>query len=572
MRSRILGSIILFFFVVLVVGLFYSQVLKYDVYRELSEKNRIRVLPLEAPRGKIYDRNGNLLVSNRISFDVEVVYQEIGDKEALTETLSEILEIDKSRISKKVDEARKNPFIPFKVVEDIGKDKAIRLEEVSIDLPGVIVTTRPLRRYAYDKALSHIVGYLGKISEEELKRYSSYGYSIQDYVGKDGIERNYNEYLRGVHGGLQTEVDSRGRLIRTLAIKEPIPGKNLYLSIDGKLQAFCDSLMEDKKGAIVVMNPSTGEILVMVSHPNFDPSVFITPGHSREVIELLNSKTYPLLNRSISSSYPPGSVFKIVVALGGLDSKSFDKKRNLFCGGSYRVGNRVFNCWRKEGHGTQDIIAAIKQSCNAFFYQLGLLLGVDEIANYAFMLGFGKITGVDLPGESSGLVPSSSWKRRKLNEPWYKGETANYAIGQGYLLVTPIQIAQLLGITANKGKIVEPFIVDKIEDIRIHHAQPREVGLDEDALEVVREGLKAVVNGERGTGYYARSKEVVISGKTGTAQNPRGISHAWFAGFAPYEDPKLCIVVFLEHGGKGGLAPARFSKKIIEEAKKLNLL
>ncbi len=573
MRIKVFGAIILSFFVVLALGLSYTQVLKHASYAELSEKNRIRVLALAAPRGKIYDRSGDLLVNNRISFDVEVIFQELTDKKKVVELLSGILGKSKEALSKRIDEACKMPFIPVKIAEDVKKDKAIQIEEARLDLPGVIVTTRPLRHYIYKEKLSHAVGYLGKISEAELRKYKTYGYRMRDFVGKDGLERAFNDYLRGIDGGLQMEVDSRGRQLRILAIKEPHPGRDIYLSIDMELQEFCHSLLADKEGAIIVMDASTGAVLALISHPDFDPNIFVSSNNFKKITTLFNnSRTFPMLDRAISGTYPLGSVFKIVVAVAALDSAVFDGRETFSCNGSFQVGNRRFRCWKEKGHGAQNITEAIKASCNVFFYQLALTTGADNISKYAFKFGLGRMTGIDLPGEMSGFVPTPSWKRRKLKAPWFKGETANYAIGQGYLLVTPMQVTRLISVIANGGKLVKPFVVERIEDIKLRHAEPLDIGLNDSALETVKKGLYEVVNAPHGTGLYARSKKVIIAGKTGTAQNPQGVSHAWFAGFAPFEKPRLSVVVFIEHGGKGGLEPAIFARKIMEKAKTLELL
>ena len=573
MRSRIFVGIILFVFGILIIGLYYTQVVKHSVYKELSENNRVRVLRLASPRGRIFDRKGRLLVNNRISFDIEVIYQEVKAKKKVARILAGLLDIDKNKLLKRIEKAKDRPFVPVMVAEDIDKEKAIRVEETKLDLPGIVVTTRPLRNYIYKNAFSHVIGYLGKISEPELRKYKTYGYDMQDYVGKDGVERTFNEYLRGTDGGLQVEVDSRGRQLRNLAVKEPTAGKDLYLTLDLELQKFCEEILSKKRGAIVAMDPQTGAVLALVSGPNFDPNIFVSANNDKEKTLLLNNKgTFPMMNRATGGAHPPGSVFKIVVAIAALETDKFNDKKTFVCNGSYRVGNRTFHCWREKGHGTLNIIEGIKNSCNVFFYQLGLLLGVDTISKYASKLGLGEATGIELPGELKGIVPTVHWKRRKLKEPWFKGETANYSIGQGYLLVTPLQIARSVSVVANGGRLVKPFIVEKIEDIKLEHENSKELGLSKNTMRVVKEGLRQVVNEPRGTGLYARSKDVVISGKTGTAQNPRGASHAWFVGFAEFNDPKLCVVVFIEHGGKGGLNPARFTKQIMEEAKKLELI
>ncbi|UCD55038.1 MAG: penicillin-binding protein 2 [Candidatus Omnitrophota bacterium] len=573
MRVRIFANIILFFFLVLIFGLSYTQVLKHASYKKLSENNRVRVVSLASPRGKIYDRSGNLLVSNRISFDVEVIYQEINDVEKVINLLGDILAMDKELLSKKIGRSRKMPFAPVKIVEDIKKETAIQIEEVRLDLPGVIITTRPLRNYIYKNIFSHAIGYLGKISETELRKFKTYGYHVQDFVGKDGIERRFNDYLRGVDGGLQIEVDNKGQQVKLLAVKEPRAGRDLYLSIDKELQEFCHSLLAPRQGAILAMEPSTGAILALVSQPDFDPNVFVSPDNFKKIRNLLDdSRAFPMLNRAISGTYQPGSVFKAVVAAAALDSGRFDDKKTFSCKGSFPLGKRAFHCWKERGHGTVDITGAIKESCNVFFYQLGVFLGADEISRYAFKLGLGRMTGIDLPGEVSGLVPTPRWKKSKFKTSWFKGETANYAIGQGHLLVTPMQILRFIGAIANKNKLLTPFIVERIEDVKLRHPEPRDIKLKDEALETIKEALRMVVNARRGTGLYARSKEVIISGKTGTAQNPEEKPHAWFAGFAPFENPRICVVVFIEHGGKGGLEPAQFAKKIVEKAKELELL
>lgn len=573
MRTKHFATIAAFFFLSLVGGVFYTQVLCHGFYKGLSEKNRIRALPLEAPRGKIYDRNGSLLVTSRLSFDVAIIFQELKDREKVAALLSRILGIEKDILEKRIESAKNRPFVAEKVAEDIAKEKAICIEEINADLPGVIITTRPLRDYLYGTELSHVTGYLGKISPDELRKYKIYGYRMRDFIGKDGIERSYNDYLKGTDGGLQVEVDAKGREKRVLAVKEPRPGSDISLSIDIRLQKFCDSLFAEKRGVVIVMDAATGAVLALLSHPDFNANAFVKPNNFRQISRLLSdSNAFPMMDRAIGGRYPLGSVFKIVVATAALESGNFDENKTLFCNGSFSVGNRIFRCWKEKGHGHQQIKDAMKHSCNVFFYQLGLIIGVNEISKYAFRFGLGRPTGIDLPGEASGFVPTPSWKRRNRKEPWFKGETANYSIGQGYLLVTPIQVVRLVSAIANGGKLVQPFLVEKIEDISLRHPEPESMRLDRSTIETVKTALKMAINFAHGTGFYARSKNVVISGKTGTAQNPLGKSHAWFVGFAPFEKPRISVVVFIEHGGKGGLDPARFAKKIIEEAKRLELL
>ena len=381
MRVKIFKAAVLFVFFLIAAGLFYIQILNGGFYRALSENNRIRVLPLEAPRGNIYDRKGRIVVGNRLSFDVRAIFCEIKDKKYTARVVSDITGIEEEILLRRIETASGMPFTPVKIAEDIKKAKAIQIEEACRDLPGIVVTTRPLRNYIYGGVLSHVTGYLGKIGEDALRKYKTYGYHIRDLVGKDGLERMFNDYLRGVDGGLQVEVDSRGRQVRRLALKEAEGGKDIYLNIDLELQQFCDSLLADRTGAIVAMDPSTGAVLALLSRPTFDPNVFIMPGNSREILPILNdSSAFPLLNRAISAAYPPGSIFKIVVAAAALNSKKIDEKKTFLCSGSFRVGNRVFKCWKETGHGPQNITEAIKNSCNVFFYQLAVFMGVDDIA------------------------------------------------------------------------------------------------------------------------------------------------------------------------------------------------
>jgi penicillin-binding protein 2 len=569
MRERLLRGVIYSFLALLAAALSYNQVIRYDYYSRLSNNNAIRILPIEGPRGKIFDRNGVVLVTNRLSFDVAVVYQELKDKAGLVDTLSSTLEIPAAEIKSALESAAKKPYVPVTIVEDIAKEKAFILEEASFNLRGLVIETRALRHYVYGSTGAHLFGYLSEINEEELERLRDYGYRMKDLIGRSGLERYYNTYLTGVDGGLQIEIDSRGRQTRVLGLKEPSSGKNLYLTIDAELQRLSDKLMEGKAGAIIVMNPNTGEVLAITSHPSFDPNIFVKRRASAEKRMIVNDKTgKPLLNRAISGLYPPGSVFKIVTASSALEAGKITNFTPAFCSGSYQLGNAKFDCWKESGHGTQTITDALMNSCNVFFYHTGRATGVDNLESCAKLFGFGRPTGIDLPDETSGLVPGRSWKRLHRKDAWYDGETLNFAIGQGYLLVTPIQILQMISVMANKGSIVKPYIVKRIDTTPVAGSGKKNIGLKESTIRIVREGLYKVINSDTGTGRRARMEGVLVAGKTGTAQNPQGRTHAWFAGFAPYENAKIALVVFLEHGGKGGVEPAEIARTLFEEAKK----
>ncbi|MFH1790621.1 MAG: penicillin-binding protein 2 [Candidatus Omnitrophota bacterium] len=573
-RVRMLFVSISAGFAMIVSGLVYTQVIKGEYYRNRSERNRIVVIPLEAPRGRIIDRNGKVCVDNRISFDVSVVYKDAGDFKRLASFLSDTLGINRKKLLSAMEEAKKRPYAPTLLVEDIGKTNAIILEQRRIDYPGLIVSTRPKRDYMYSAAASGITGYIGMISRDELERFRTYGYTVTDLIGRSGIERQYDSYLRGVQGGMQVETDSLGRHRRILHVKEGEKGRSVTMTVDMDLQAFCDEIMGERNGSIIAMNPRTGEIYALVSRPGFDPNLFVRKDSVKQIKDILGNRSggFPLMNRAIACSYPPGSVFKVVTATAALEKGKLDTRDHLSCDGSYRLGKSVFRCWKEEGHGSQEITEAIKNSCNVFFYQTGILVGADAISEYAGIYGYGKETGIDLPGETGGLVPTPAWKRAKLKEPWYAGDTVVYAIGQGYLLATPIQVVRMMAAVANGGYLVTPYVVNKIDDISIGEPRREFTGIADKSLDVIREGLKRVVNDPHGTGMKAKIEGLTVAGKTGTAENPRGKAHGWFSGFAPAEDPALCVVVFVEYGGKGGLEASMLAKQVIVKSRDLGLL
>ncbi len=572
MRIRIFTLILVFCLAFLLVGLFSFQVLRHDNYRVMSEENRLKVTPLMAPRGNIYDRNGKYLVKNKLSFNLCAVYNQIKDIDALSGVLSLVLDTDQDKIKENITRGKRNPYTPFCIASDIGVEKAIYLEEISNDYPGLFVDVSAKREYVNGGSASAVIGYLGLINQPEFERLKHYGYRIDDLVGRDGVEKYYDNYLRGVHGGKQVEVDHLSRELRVLGYKEPIPGKDIYLTLDAELQEYCDQLLEGKKGAIIVMDSNTGAILALASAPVYDPGVFIDRKRSEELKHILGDEDYPLINRAISGAYPPGSVFKVVIASAGLELKKIDLESSFNCDGTLVLGRKVFRCWYEKGHGVQTIKEALKNSCNVFFYRLGLLLGVDNIAGFSSKFNLGDPTGIDLPGEKGGVLPSRKWKRKNLNDKWYKGETVNYAIGQGYLLCTPLQIARVMAVFANEGILLKPYVVSKVGNIDVRPDGETNIEISRETIEIVRDGLKKVVNDPRGTGMKAKLEDVVVAGKTGTAQTSRGKSHGWFAGFAPFEDSKITVVIFDEYGGKGGYYAAQTAGKVFKKAKSLELI
>ena len=559
-------------FILLILALFYTQVLNWGKYHKLSESNCIRLIPLEGARGTIYDRNGYVLAGNRLSFDIAIIPQEIQDLNSVLNVLSPILDQPVAGLNKIYNRRYLAPFAPVIIASDIQKSKAIEVEEKKLNLPGVVVQAKPTRSYPYNSSAAHILGYLGQISPSEFGNLSGYGYQINDWVGKTGIEKHADNYLRGEDGGIQLEVDNRGRMVKTLGEKKPRKGQDITLTIDIRIQKLTDNLLSDRKGAVVIMNAQDGQILALSSAPKFDPSFFIKSTNDRYVKEILTDCNHPLLNRAIAGRYPPGSTFKVITAISGLESIKLKKQTTFECVGNYRLGGNAFHCWKEEGHGLLNLTQAIAQSCNVYFFKAGASIGVDLIEKWAVKFGLGYPTGIDLPFESKGFVPGKSWKRSTNNEAWYKGDTLNLAIGQGYLLVTPLQMARLSAAVANGGYLVKPYLIKKINNQEETKAKRKKIAVSPQSLAALKEGMVEVVAQAYGTGHRARVRGISLAGKTGTAETDSGTSHAWFIGFAPLEKPKVAFCVLLEHGGRGGDRPADMVKQIIKYLEQIEYL
>ncbi|MFC1623938.1 penicillin-binding protein 2 [Candidatus Omnitrophota bacterium] len=548
-----------FFFIILFVGLFgclfYLQIIKGPFYKNLSYRNSIRLLNINSPRGIIYDRFTQKLAYNVLSFSVFIVPQEVVDIDSEIKELSKILGVRESLLRRNYKRNYYAPFAPCELMRDVSKEKAILTEELRLDMPGVLVKEVPLRMYPYKEAFLHLVGYMGEIDRRELKLLKSYGYNIKDLIGKDGIERVADDDLRGRSGGRQVQVDNMGHQVKVLSFKGPKRGKDVYLTVDAGLQSFLWKMMEGKKGAAIFMDPNNGEILALVSSPSHDPNVPLTD-------EVLSDLDAPLLNRAIMGQYPPGSLFKILISAGGLESGVIDSETSFVCRGTLDVGIEEFGCWNRDGHGPMKLNDAIVESCNVYFYNTGIRLGLERIYEYARKLGFGKKTGIELFGEMEGFLPSRAWKKIKRKENWYAGDTANLSIGQGYLLVTPLQVVRMVASVANGGKLIRPHVFLESDLNRVSEARPLK---SEENIELIKKGLKGVVEDEDGTGIQAWSELVSISGKTGTTQTGEEFkTHAWFGGFAPSDNPEISFVIFLEHGGSGGDDAALMAGKAVE--------
>jgi len=562
MRIKVLQFLLAIGFLFLALGLLNVQLIQGNKFKDLSNKNCIRLIPQMGTRGRILDCQGSIIVGNYLSYDVMILPQEVDHLDKVLISVSGILGVSPKDLKDSYKSGFIAPFAPVTIAQNIDMHKAIALEELKLDLPGLIIQPCPQRSYPYGRLACHILGYLNEIDRWRLTKLADYGYKIKDIVGFGGIEEKYDYFLHQKEGGLSVEVDHTGRLVRVLGFKPPQNGKDIQLTLDLKIQKIIEDHLIDRKGSIIVMHPYTGEIIAMASQPNFNPALFIKKS-GPSISSLFNNPEAPLINRSISGLYPAGSVFKLVVATGALETGKINSAKTFFCPGSIHIGNQEFSCWGT--HNQQNLREAITHSCNIFFYRTGLLLGAQLIHDYALKLGFSKATSVDLPYEAGGFVPYPLWKKIYRFKNWFDGDTANLAIGQGDLLVTPLQITRMMAVFANKGILVAPYIVKAIDGRDISHDQKKNMRLSikEDTIDYIRQALRNVVADSGGTAGVLSSLSIPIAGKTGTAQVSRGQSHAWFAGFFPFSNPRFVICVFLEHGGPGQ-ASCVLTKQIIE--------
>jgi penicillin-binding protein 2 len=571
-------------FFLLIIRLWYLQIIKVENFQDLSESNRLRVVPVAASRGTIFDRNGKVLVSNRPSFSIAAIPQEVRDKGVLIDRLSRMMGVDRSELLERWDKGKgRAKYFPIILASGISRDQLEKLEENQFDLPGVDIQMHPVRDYPNGTLASHLLGYLGQMSEREMDSNQYSRYNPGDYVGKSGIERSWEKVLHGADGGRQLEVDAMGRVLKTVSATSPTMGNSLELTIDLDMQKAAEDAFGEQAGAAVAMNVNTGEILAFVSKPDFDPSLFAEGLSSKQWKEYLDDKRHPLENKALKGQYPPGSTFKILTALAGLGEGLIDGSSTIVCTGSYKVGRRTFHCWKRSGHGTVNLRKALQESCDVYFYKLGERLGVDKIARYAKKFGLGSPMGIGLENEKSGLIPTSEWKEKRFGKKWMRGETLPVAIGQGYVLMTPIQLASMVSTVANEGTVYKPYLVKRIADpdgnvIREFHPEilTRVTGISSESYRLVKEGLFSVVNDPGGTGAAARLYEVKVAGKSGTSQvvklgvKNRNIpyqfrDHALFVAFAPYDSPEVAVAVVVEHGEHGGSSAAPIARAILKK-------
>lgn len=581
-RVRLLSLVVTGLIVVIAVGFWFVQLVQGDYYRELAENNRLRKLPIKAPRGLIYDRHGRLLVENIPSYNLMLDRSHSADLPKAVAFAASVLGRPVPELTALVESYNAIPdFKPVLLAENLTLGQVSRLGVASLEFPEFEVEIQHLRLYRHREQTAHVLGYLGEATEKEIER-SEGRYQPGDLIGKKGVEQRYDEILRGRDGERAVVVDSRGKLLQEYGRREAVPGRNLVLTLDLELQQEAARWLTgpEKVGAIVAMDPRNGEVLALVSSPSFNPNLFARRLQKADWEALIKDPHHPLQNRAIQNTYSPGSTFKIVMATAGLTEGTVNEHSSAFCGGGAVFYGRLFRCWKKGGHGTVNAHRALMHSCDVYFYGMGQRMGIERIARYSRLLGLGSLTGIDIEGEKQGLVPDPEWSEKARKMPWYPGETISVSIGQGPVLMTPIQMAEMTAIVANGGRKVIPHLIKGADLPEAEH-----VALDEKALRIVRDGLWAVVNEPGGTAYHsARVPGAEMAGKTGTVQviaqatrtDAKALpfkfrDHAWFTSFAPEQDPRLVVAVFAEHGGSGSKSAAPIAQAIHAKFFKIDL-
>jgi penicillin-binding protein 2 len=574
LRLRVLQWSFAAAFLVLATAFWYFQIARHQQFLEMAENNHQRALPLAAPRGVLFDRSGTVLVENRFAFNVSIVREQTND---LDRTAQAVSQLTRAPIDAIVDALERNkrlpPYRPIVVLRDATEAQIAAVAAHRLELPGVIVEKVPTRRYPTNSMAAHLLGYVGEVTDAQLARPEYREVQGGAVVGQAGVEKTYNPLLMGADGARHVIVNSRGREIDVLGEEEPVEGRRLQLTIDGDVQRAAEEAFRHYglRGAAIALAPASGEVLALASLPAYDPNAFAAGISRAEWNGLLTDPLRPLNNRAIQGRYSPGSTFKIPVAVAGLQEGVVTPETRVFCGGGATFYGRYFKCHKAGGHGSVSMREAIEKSCNVYFYTLGNLLGVDRIHKWATALGLGEMSGIDLPHETQGIMPSTAWKKQRTGEKWYAGETISVSIGQGQVSVTPISLAVLMASVANGGTRIVPHLVRAVDNGKGWEQLPpptgqRDLGIDPEHVKVVREGLWMVVNGA-GTGARGRIVGYDVGGKTGTAQvisnqgkaRARGTDrdlrdHGWFVFFAPAQKPTIAGVIFGEHAEHGATA------------------
>lgn len=589
---------------VLAGRLYYLQVIHSDEYTTMADENRMNIQLLPPLRGRILDRFGEEIASNRQNYRVVLIPEQTKSVEKTLDALAKYVPagaIDREQVFKDI--KRKRGFVPIPVLDNLTWEEFARINVNSPDLPGIQMDVGATRQYPYANLFAHIVGYVGAVSEKDLQNleYDPLLELPEFRIGKSGVEKFYDKSLRGTAGFSRVEANAYGRVIRELNRQEGLPGHDAVLTIDTQLQEFATKRMGDDSAAAVVIDIHSGDILSMVSVPSFDPNEFANGISSKNWKELVENSKRPLGNKAIAGQYPPGSTFKMMVALAALESGVIKKDHEVFCGGHTNLGKHRFHCWKRGGHGTLDLENAISQSCDIYFYDIARKVGVDRIAEMANRFGLGNKLDIDIYGERGGLIPTKDWKFAVQGVPWQVGETYNVGIGQGFVLTTPLQLAVMTARLANGGKAVTPRLVRSLANRTQEDTEPGEgnkddipeIGISASSLKTVLNGMYKVINGSRGSARRAkiRVEGWEMAGKTGTAQVRRiskkerieGVrksdekpweerDHALFVGFAPYDDPRYAVSVIVEHGGSGSGVAAPIARDLLQETLRLDPL
>ncbi|MFZ2053284.1 MAG: penicillin-binding protein 2 [Candidatus Aminicenantales bacterium] len=576
-RTRQIAIVIGFLLLLLLFFCWKVQILDHRKYWTLSEANRTREGLIPAPRGLILDRSAVILADNAASFKASIVRENCRDYDRSLVEIGRLLGIMPEDLRKRIAKYESLPdFRPIVVMDNLELKDVSRVEARQLELPELVVETDPRRNYPFGSLAAHIIGYMQELTDLELKSGLYPERSLGDMIGRTGVERQYESVLVGKDGRRLEIVDSQGRSRGEVSRIEPIPGRDIRLTLDFDLQKKATQLLEGREGAIVILDPRNGDVMALASFPTYDPNKFITRFSPQEWMDLVGRADHPLENRAIRGLYSPGSVFKLTMALGALDAGVITEQTAFFCAGSTRIYGRPFRCWHSGGHGTLSLIEAIRHSCNIYFYNVGRRMGIDRIAEYAELLGFGDKTGIDLPGEKEGLVPSSEWSRTFRNSNWYPGETISVSIGQGPMLVTPLQVAVHTAVMANRGRRIVPHL---LQSPASPQAGKPDAGANSvssgrikaDLFEKVIRGMWKCVN-EEGTARGAKVEGFEVCGKTGSTQvigreraeklDKEVKTHSWFSGFAPRDNPQVVVTVLVEFGGMGGATAAPLAKEL----------
>ena len=586
-RFRMLFIIVSVALSLLVMRLWYLQVIKGDELRQRSENNSVRLRKIKPMRGLIMDEGRRVLVDNQPSFDIVFIPNRTKDIRKVIEKIKALYTERSLKFPALTSPSdRVKPFVPVLLERNISMEKLAVVETHALELPGVVTEVTPVRQYLNGEMTAQIIGFTGEVSREDLDRNIALHLAPGDMIGKFGIEKFLDDHLRGKNGAEQVEVNVAGKAVRSLGRIQSEPGDNVVLTINSAIQEAAWTAIGNRAGAVAVLDPRSGAVLALVSSPSFDPNLFNGGISFDDWESLSNDPRHPMENRSISGQYPPGSTYKVVVAAAALEEGLITPETSFYCNGAFKMGDRTFRCWQEKGHGNVNLHRAIVESCDVYFYNLGKMLGVDRIAYYARAFGLGAPLGIDLNREKGGLIPTKQWKLSRLRQSWQMGETISLAIGQGYNLVTPIQLANVYAALANGGALYRPRLIKQLESSDGHVVKrygPEKQGVlpvRPQTIALINQALWGVVNEKGGTGYILKRQEQDVCGKTGTSQviglpqdakarKTKRVSanfrdHALFVCFAPYRNPEIVVAVILEHAGHGGRRPPLWPGRLLK--------